>query len=87
MGNTGSREEYDALVEQNQRQIRETIAKQFVKYRKSKRMTQQTVADLAGIKRPNISRFESGDYNPTVDMMVKIATCVGLELDIRLKEH
>lgn len=38
------------------------------------------------IIRPNISMFESGEYNPTVDMLVKMAKCLDIKLVIDLKE-
>lgn len=39
-----------------------------------------------GIQRPNISRLESGKYNPTLDMIVRVADSIGLEVEITLKE-
>ena len=37
-----------------------------------------------GIKRPNISRFETGQCNPTLDLLVKMAECMDLEIRIDL---
>lgn len=37
-----------------------------------------------GIKRPNISRFETGQCNPTLDLLVKMAECMDLEVRIEL---
>lgn len=49
-------------------------------------MTQKDVADILGTKRPNITRFENGTYNPTLDFLVKVAESMGKELEIKLVE-
>lgn len=49
-------------------------------------MTQADVAKKAGISRTNITRFESGDYNASLEMLVKIAEALDMELDVRLVE-
>lgn len=72
------------LIEQ-QKKVRQDIASQYVKARKEKHLTQQELADKLHVKRPNISRFESGEYNPTIDMLVKMAECLGMDLVVELK--
>jgi len=47
-------------------------------------LTQADVATMLGNKRPNITRFENGIYNPTLDFWVKVAEGVGKELEIKL---
>ena len=39
-----------------------------------------------GIKRPNISRFESGNYNPSLDMLIRMADKMDLQIEITLRE-
>lgn len=73
-------------LEEKQRGLREEIKKQYTYYRKLKKYTQQDIADAAGVKRPSITRFESGDYNPTLDMLVKVADAMNMEVEIILKE-
>lgn len=58
------------------------LATQLRQARIAKHMTQQAVAELAGTKRSNISRMESGKYNPSLDFMVKVAEAMDLELNI-----
>lgn len=64
--------------------VRKSIVKQYVEYRKIRNFTQEDLANMMGVKRPNISRFETGQYNPTLDLMVKIAECLDLEIEISL---
>ena len=56
----------------------------YIEYRKIRNLTQEELASSMGIKRPNISRFETGQYNPTLDLLVKMADCMELELHVEL---
>ena len=64
--------------------IRQEIIKQYIEYRKLRNLTQEDLASTMGIKRPNISRFETGQCNPTLDLLVKMAECMDLEIKIEL---
>ena len=79
-------EETAVIVEKEQKKLRQEIAKQYVDCRKRKKMTQADVAAAAGMKRPGITRFETGRYNPTVDMLVRLAESMGMSVEIRLVE-
>ena len=50
-------------------------------------MTQTELARRTGISQPNINRFESGNYNPSLEMLVKVALALDMELSIQLKER
>lgn len=71
-------------IETKQNMVREKLIAQYIKCRKEKKMTQGEVADILGTKRPNITRFENGTYNPTLDFLVKVAEGMGMELEIKL---
>lgn len=64
--------------------VKGKLIDQYIKYRKIKNLTQGELADVMGIKRPNISRFESGQCNPTLDLLVKMADSMDLEIKIDL---
>ena len=72
------------LLLEKQKNTRKNVIEQYVKFRKDRNLTQEELAGIIGVSRPSISRFESGDYNPTLDMMVKIAEGLELNLDISL---
>ncbi|OUN25150.1 helix-turn-helix domain-containing protein [Blautia sp. An81] len=74
------------LLLEKQKNTRKNVIEQYVKFRKDRNLTQEELAGIIGVSRPSISRFESGDYNPTLDMMVKIAEGLELNLDISLKQ-
>ena len=70
------------LLEQEQVKLKSELMKEMVRIRKSKNMTQQMIAERTGIARPNIARMENGTYNPTVDMLVRIADGMGMRIEI-----
>lgn len=61
------------------------IISQIIKERTEQAITQEELALRVGTKKSNISRFESGAYNPTLDFLVKIARSLGKEMQIVLK--
>ena len=72
------------LIETAQKGIREEVIQQFKDCRKSKRVTQEELSRMTGISQPNVTRFESGSYNPSLAMMVKMAEALGMELKVAL---
>ncbi|MDD3337400.1 MAG: helix-turn-helix transcriptional regulator [Lachnospiraceae bacterium] len=75
----------EILIEPIQRSTRNNIIRQYVSCRKKKKMTQEDLFKRTGISRPNIARFESGKYNPSLEMMVRIAAGLDMQLDINLQ--
>jgi DNA-binding XRE family transcriptional regulator len=47
-------------------------------------MTQEELAQRVGTQKSNISRFESGSYNPSLDFVTKVARGLGKEVHISL---
>lgn len=45
---------------------------------------QSELAKKIGIKQSNISRFESGDYNPSIEFLYKVATGLNKTINIQL---
>lgn len=59
---------------------RTAFGRKIVEIRIIKRLTQEELADSAGITRNNLSRIENGKYNPGLDILHKIADALGMEL-------
>ncbi len=59
------------------------IINQLITLRKERKLTQREFAELIGDKQSNISRLESGNYNPTIAKLKKIADCLDKRLDIK----
>ncbi len=71
--------------EYNKLQPRYVLILQIIEARKSMGMTQEELAKLAGTTKSNISRFESGSYNPSLDFIIKIAKSLGKEVHIEIR--
>ncbi len=61
------------------------IIRQIVKARIEQNLTQTELAKKVGIKQAHISRLESGEYNPSLKFLKKIAKGLGKELHISFK--
>ena len=73
------KKEYDALAPQYE------IIDAVISARLAKKLTQAELAERADTKQSNISRFESGNYNPSVEFLRKIANALNMKLQITLK--
>jgi len=70
------KKEYDKL------ELEYKIISQIIDLRNKKKITQKQLAELVNTKQPSIARLESGDYNPTVDFLKKIAEVLDANLEI-----
>ena len=73
------KEVYDALGPQYE------IIRSEIESRKAAGMTQKELAERMGTAQSNISRFESGTYNPTLAFLQKMAQSLGKTLKISLE--
>lgn len=73
------KEEYEKL------KPRYDIVSQIIEERAKQNITQEELAFRVGTQKSNISRLESGTYNPSLDFLTKIAQSLGKEVQIVLK--
>ena len=67
---------YDALAPQYE------VIRAEIECRKAIGMTQKELAERMGTAQANISRFESGNYNPSLSFLQKMAESLGTSLRI-----
>lgn len=60
----------------------ETIKKR----REMLKVTQETLAEVAGVGLRTLKQFESGKGNPTLQTVQKLADALGLELCLQVKK-
>lgn len=54
--------------------------------RKARNLTQDEVAEACGVDRATISKWETGEFSPRVDKLVKLANILGCTVDELLEE-
>lgn len=62
------------------------VAGQLRSVRKSLGITQEILAERVGTKKSNISRLESGRYNPSLEFLVKVAEGLGKKVQVKIGE-
>ena len=60
------------------------VVEQLKDARKSQNVIQEVLAERVGTKKSNISRFESGKYNPSLDFLIKVADSLGKQIHIKI---
>lgn len=78
--------ELEVLVEQKKQRTKENIIGQYIALRKQKGYSQEKIAELTGIARTNIVRIESKANVPTIEVLLKLAEALDVELEVRFVE-
>lgn len=73
------KEEYEKL------KPRYELVSEIIKARREQNITQEELALRTGTQKSNISRLESGTYNPSLDFLSKLAKGLGKEIHIELR--
>ena len=58
-----------------------TFGKKLQQIRKAKGLTQEKLAELAGVHEKHISKLELGTYKPSFDTLNKVLTALDLKID------
>ena len=74
------------LLETQQKVTIQRTVDIYKQYRKELGLTQSELGKRAGISQPNITRFESGNYNPSLEFLVKIARAMGKKVKVTLED-
>lgn len=60
--------------------IKKLLGKRIQELRKSKKLTQEELAEKIGIGTPNISYFETGRFSPAIETLERIAKALDVEI-------
>ena len=74
------------LLETQQKVTIQRTVDIYKQYRKELGLTQSELGKRAGISQPNITRFESGISNPSLEFLVKIAGAMGKKVKVTLED-
>lgn len=79
-------EDEEFRVEYERLRPRYEAIEQIIRARKEQNITQAELAKRVGTQKSNISRLESGNYNPSLDFLIKVAESLGKKLSVHLNE-
>jgi len=60
------------------------VIEEIILARRERNLTQKGLAELIGTRQSNISRLESGNYNPSLEFLQKVAIAMGKRLEVRI---
>jgi transcriptional regulator with XRE-family HTH domain len=67
--------------------IREVFARNLRHFRREKGLSQEALADEAGVDRTYISALERSAYSASITMVEKLANVLGVEASVLLERH
>ena len=67
--------------------IREVFARNLRHLRREKGLSQEALADEAGVDRTYISALERSAYSASITMVEKLANVLGVEASVLLERH
>ena len=70
------------MNEEMKQQVRERIGNRIAALRKKAGLTQEQMADRAGLQRTHVGRIEAGRYAVTLEVVQAIAQALGMTVDI-----
>ena len=80
-------DEFQSLVEMQKERVKNDILESYITIRKNRGITQQQIADYTGMQRTNVVRIESGRYLPTLEVLIKLAAALDMDLEVKLVER
>jgi predicted transcriptional regulator len=72
-------------IEYERLKPRYDLISEIIRARREQNITQAELALRTGTQKSNISRLESGTYNPSLDFLSKLAKGLGKEIHIELR--
>lgn len=67
--------------------MKNTIPEQLRALRVERELTITELANLTGIRRPNIVRLESGTHSPQLSTLERVADALGVEIVLKKKDE
>jgi len=60
------------------------LKRRLIELRMKKKMSQKDIAIAAGTHQSSIARFERGDYSPTLSFISRLASAMGMKLEVKV---
>jgi transcriptional regulator with XRE-family HTH domain len=75
------------IIDEDLEKMKHILSGNIKHYRKIKRISQQSLANMCGLHRTYISDLENAKCNPTLSVLMIVAQCLGIKLNDLLKEN
>jgi ribosome-binding protein aMBF1 (putative translation factor) len=63
------------------------VAIKVIKYRVDHGLSQAALASLVGMRQPHIARLESGEHEPSLTTLARLASALGLDFSVTVKPN
>lgn len=79
------REDPEFRAEWERTALARAVAVAVVRYRAARDLSQRDLARVLGMEQPQVARLESGDVNPTMETLMRVASGLNTEflIDVR----
>ncbi len=74
-------------AEEEKSRIMQEVKRQLIQLRKLQNMTQREIGDATGMRTSNITRIERDDYDPSLEILLRYASALGLTLNISVVDR
>ena len=61
------------------------VALTVLRYRTDRELSQRALGKLLGMPQSQVARLESGEHNPSIEMLVRLSRALGLEFAIDIR--
>jgi ribosome-binding protein aMBF1 (putative translation factor) len=78
-------QDLDYRREYERTRLANDVAIKVIQFRIKHRMSQADLGKLLGWKQPNVARLESGDHEPSVATLARLADALGLDFSLDIK--
>lgn len=62
------------------------VAIKVIKYRTDRHLSQAALARQLGMRQPHVARLESGDHEPSLSMLTRLSSVLGLDFSVDVKK-
>ena len=73
------------MREHERTRLANDVAIRVIRYRVDHGLSQAALARQLGMRQPHIARLEAGDHEPSLTMLARLSTGLGLDFSVEVK--
>jgi ribosome-binding protein aMBF1 (putative translation factor) len=71
--------------EQERTRFANEVAIKVIRYRQARKLSQTALAELLGMRQPNVARLESGDHEPSLSTLARLSEALGEDFSVDIR--